>query len=30
VQRSWLVLALMVVIWLAWALTVYFIEPGLR
>ena len=30
VQRSWLILALMVVLWFAWTLTVYFIEPGLR
>jgi hypothetical protein len=30
VQRSWLILALMVVLWFAWTLTVFFIEPGLR
>jgi hypothetical protein len=30
VQRSWILLALMVVLWLAWTLTVFFIEPGLR
>jgi hypothetical protein len=28
--RSWLILALLVVIYLAWTLTVYFLEPGLR
>jgi hypothetical protein len=30
VQRSWLLLALMVLLWLAWTLTVYIVEPGLR
>jgi hypothetical protein len=30
VQRSWIILALMVLLWLAWTLTVFFIEPGLR
>jgi hypothetical protein len=29
-QRSWIILALMVLLWLAWTLTVFFIEPGLR
>jgi hypothetical protein len=28
--RAWLILALMVVLWLAWTLTVFFLEPGLR
>lgn len=28
--RSWLILALLVIIYLAWTLTVYFLEPGLR
>jgi hypothetical protein len=27
---TWLILALLVVIYLAWTLTVYFLEPGLR
>jgi hypothetical protein len=30
VSRAWLILALLVVLYLAWTLTVYFIEPGLR
>jgi hypothetical protein len=30
VYRSWLILAVMVVVTLAWTLTVYFLEPGLR
>jgi hypothetical protein len=30
VRKAWLILAVMVVIYLAWTLTVYFIEPGLR
>jgi hypothetical protein len=30
VSRAWIVLALMVVVYLAWTLTVYFVEPGLR
>jgi hypothetical protein len=30
VRRSWLLLALMVLLWLAWTLTVYLVEPGLR
>lgn len=30
VTRSWLLLALMIVLWFVWTLTVYFIEPGLR
>jgi len=28
--RAWLILAVMVVLYLAWTLTVYFLEPGLR
>ncbi|MEP7334997.1 MAG: hypothetical protein ABI717_04385 [Actinomycetota bacterium] len=27
---TWLILALLIVIYLAWTLTVYFLEPGLR
>src|SRR5512133_2933921 len=30
VSRAWVILAIMVVLYLAWTLTVYFIEPGLR
>jgi hypothetical protein len=30
VVRAWIVLAIMVVGWLAWTLLVYFVEPGLR
>jgi hypothetical protein len=30
VNRAWAILALLVVLYLAWALTVFFIEPGLR
>jgi hypothetical protein len=30
VVRAWIILALMVVGWLAWTLIVYFVEPGLR
>ncbi len=29
-NRAWAILALLVVLYLAWTLTVYFIEPGLR
>jgi hypothetical protein len=29
-QRAWIVLAILMVIYLAWTLTVYFLEPGLR
>ncbi len=29
-MRAWIVLAILIVIYLAWTLTVYFIEPGLR
>ncbi len=28
--RSWVILAVMIVLSLAWTLTVYFLEPGLR
>jgi hypothetical protein len=28
--RAWIVLALLIVVYLAWTLTVYFLEPGLR
>jgi hypothetical protein len=28
--RAWIVLAILMVIYLGWTLTVYFIEPGLR
>lgn len=28
--RAWVVLAVMIVLYLAWTLTVYFLEPGLR
>ena len=28
--RAWIVLAILIVIYLAWTLTIYFIEPGLR
>jgi hypothetical protein len=28
--RSWVILALLVLFYLGWTLTVYFIEPGLR
>jgi hypothetical protein len=30
VTRAWLILGLLAVLYLAWTLTVYFIEPGLR
>jgi hypothetical protein len=30
VSRAWIILAIMVLIYLGWTLTVYFIEPGLR
>ena len=29
-NRAWVILAVLVVLYLAWTLTVYFIEPGLR
>jgi hypothetical protein len=28
--RAWLILAILAVLYLAWTLTVYFLEPGLR
>jgi hypothetical protein len=28
--RAWVILAILVVFYLAWTLTVYFLEPGLR
>ncbi len=28
--RAWIFLAVMIVLYLAWTLTVYFLEPGLR
>jgi hypothetical protein len=28
--RTWIVLAILMVIYVAWTLTIYFIEPGLR
>jgi len=28
--RAWIVLAILIVIYLAWTLPVYFLEPGLR
>jgi hypothetical protein len=28
--RAWIILAILCVIYLAWTLTVYFLEPGLR
>jgi len=28
--RAWVVLAILIVAYLAWTLTVYFLEPGLR
>jgi hypothetical protein len=30
VTRAWLILGLLAVLYLAWTLTVYFLEPGLR
>jgi hypothetical protein len=30
VIRAWIILAILVVFYLAWTLTVYFLEPGLR
>ena len=29
-NRAWVILGVLVVLYLAWTLTVYFIEPGLR
>jgi hypothetical protein len=30
VNRAWVILAVMVVLYLVWTLIVYFLEPGLR
>ena len=30
INRAWLILAIMALVYLGWTLTVYFIEPGLR
>ena len=30
VSRAWVILGIMVVLYLAWTLTIYFLEPGLR
>lgn len=30
VTRAWIILAVLIVLYLAWTLTVYFLEPGLR
>jgi hypothetical protein len=30
ISRAWVILAIMAVLYLAWTLTVFFIEPGLR
>ena len=30
VVRSWVILAVLIVLFFAWTLTVYFLEPGLR
>jgi hypothetical protein len=30
VRRAWLILGAIAVLYLAWTLTVYFLEPGLR
>jgi hypothetical protein len=30
VNRAWVILAIMALIYLGWTLTVYFLEPGLR
>jgi hypothetical protein len=29
-RRAWIVLAILIVVYLAWTLTIYFLEPGLR
>lgn len=28
--RAWIILAILIALYLAWTLTVYFLEPGLR
>jgi hypothetical protein len=30
VTRAWIILAVLIVIYVAWTLTIYFLEPGLR
>jgi hypothetical protein len=30
ISRAWIILAIMVLVYLGWTLTVYFVEPGLR
>ena len=30
IVRAWLILALLIVLYIGWTLTVYFLEPGLR
>jgi hypothetical protein len=30
ITRAWIILAILIVLYLAWTLTVYFLEPGLR
>jgi hypothetical protein len=30
VVRSWVILAFLIVLYIGWTLTVYFLEPGLR
>jgi hypothetical protein len=30
VNRAWVILAIMVALYLAWTLIIYFLEPGLR
>jgi hypothetical protein len=30
VTRAWIILAILIVLYLGWTLTVYFLEPGLR
>jgi hypothetical protein len=30
ITRAWIILAVLIAIYLAWTLTVYFLEPGLR
>jgi len=30
IRRAWVILAILVLFYLAWTLTIYFIEPGLR
>jgi hypothetical protein len=29
-RRAWIMLAILIVFYLAWTLTIYFLEPGLR